>query len=69
MIGSGVFYRRPKLHVLILHMGGELASILRRLDFTWHLNYNGVRNPPAAGLRRTSGRRRASSRQTFWSTA
>ena len=47
MIGSGVFYRRPKLHVLILHMGGELASILRRLDFTWHLNYNGVRNPPA----------------------
>jgi predicted TIM-barrel fold metal-dependent hydrolase len=47
MIVSGVFYRRPKLHVLILHMGGELASILRRLDFTWHLNYNGVRNPPA----------------------
>src|ERR1700720_4001286 len=28
-------------------MGGELASILGRLEFNWHLNYNGVRNPPA----------------------
>ena len=47
MIGSGVFDRHPKLQVLIVHMGGELSSILGRLDFTWHLNYNGVRNPPA----------------------
>ena len=47
MIGSGVFDRHPKLQVLIVHMGGELASILGRLDFTWQLNYKGVRNPPA----------------------
>jgi predicted TIM-barrel fold metal-dependent hydrolase len=47
MIGSGVFDRHPRLQVLIVHMGGELSSILGRLDFTWHLNYNGVRNPPA----------------------
>jgi predicted TIM-barrel fold metal-dependent hydrolase len=47
MIGSGVFDRHPKLQVLIVHMGGGLSSILGRLDFTWHLNYNGVPNPPA----------------------
>jgi predicted TIM-barrel fold metal-dependent hydrolase len=47
MIGSGVFDRHPKLQVLIVHMGGELSSILGRLDFTWQLNYHGVRNPPA----------------------
>ena len=47
MIGSGVFDRHPKLQVLIVHMGGELASVLGRLEFTWRLNYNGVRNPPA----------------------
>jgi predicted TIM-barrel fold metal-dependent hydrolase len=47
MIGSGVFDRHPKLQVLIVHMGGELASVLERLEFTWRLNYNGVRNPPA----------------------
>jgi predicted TIM-barrel fold metal-dependent hydrolase len=47
MIGSGVFDRHPKLQVLIVHMGGALASILGRLDFTWQLNYKGVRNPPA----------------------
>jgi predicted TIM-barrel fold metal-dependent hydrolase len=46
MIGSGVFDRHPNLQVLIVHMGGELASILGRLEFTWRLNYNGVRNPP-----------------------
>ena len=28
-------------------MGGELTSILGRLEFNWHLNYNGIRNPPA----------------------
>ena len=28
-------------------MGGELSSILGRLDFNWRLNYNGVANPPA----------------------
>ena len=47
MIGSGVFDRHPKLQVLIVHMGGELASILGRLNFTWQLNYKGVANPPA----------------------
>ena len=47
MIGSGVLDRHPKLQVLIVHMGGGLASNLGRLEFTWHLNYNGVRNPPA----------------------
>lgn len=47
MIASGVFDRHPKLQVLIVHMGGELASILGRLDFTWRLNYKGVPNPPA----------------------
>jgi predicted TIM-barrel fold metal-dependent hydrolase len=47
MIGSGVFDRHPKLQVLIVHMGGELASVLGRLEFNWNLNYNGVRNPPA----------------------
>nr|WP_175773145.1 amidohydrolase family protein [Paraburkholderia phenazinium] len=38
MIGSGVFDRHPKLQVLIVHMGGGLASILGRLEFNWHLN-------------------------------
>jgi predicted TIM-barrel fold metal-dependent hydrolase len=47
MIGSGVFDRHPKLQVLIVHMGGELPSVLGRLNFTWKLNYHGVRNPPA----------------------
>ncbi len=47
MIGSGLFDRHPKLQVLIVHMGGGLASVLGRLEFNWHLNYNGVRNPPA----------------------
>jgi len=47
MIGAGVFDRHPKLQVMIVHMGGELPSILGRLDFTWHLNYEGVANPPA----------------------
>ena len=45
MIGSGVFDRHPKLQVLIVHMGGELASVLGRLEFTWHLNYNGSPQP------------------------
>jgi hypothetical protein len=47
MIGSGVFDRHPNLQVLVVHMGGGLPSILGRLDFNWHLNYNGVPNPPA----------------------
>jgi predicted TIM-barrel fold metal-dependent hydrolase len=42
MIGSGVFDRHPKLQVLIVHMGGGLASILGRLEFNWHLNYHGI---------------------------
>jgi Amidohydrolase len=47
MIGSGVFDRHPKLQVLVVHVGGGLASILGRLDFNWHLNYDGMSNPPA----------------------
>ena len=47
MIGAGVFDRHPKLQVLVVHMGGGLASILGRLDFNWHLNYIGIPNPPA----------------------
>jgi predicted TIM-barrel fold metal-dependent hydrolase len=47
MIGSGVFDRHAKLQVLVAHMGGALASILGRLDFNWHLNYDGIPNPPA----------------------
>ena len=47
-VDSGVFDRHPKLQVLIVHMGGELASVLGRLDFTWRLNYKGIRNPPAS---------------------
>ena len=27
-------------------MGGDLASILGRLEFNWKLNYNGIPNPP-----------------------
>ncbi|MDY7528905.1 MULTISPECIES: amidohydrolase family protein [unclassified Cryobacterium] len=47
MIGSGVFDRHPNLQVMVVHMGGELPSIIGRLDFTWHLNYEGLTNPPA----------------------
>src|SRR6204780_1728519 len=38
MINSGVFDPHPKLQVLIVHMGGGLASVLGRLEFNWHLN-------------------------------
>lgn len=47
MIASGVFDRHPKLQVLIVHMGGELTSVLGRLEFNWKLNYNGIASPPA----------------------
>ena len=47
MIACGLFDRHPKLQVLIVHMGGELASVLGRLEFNWRLNYKGIRNPPA----------------------
>ena len=47
MIASGVFDRHPKLQVLIVHMGGGLASIVGRLEFNWRLNYKGIKNPPA----------------------
>jgi predicted TIM-barrel fold metal-dependent hydrolase len=47
MIASGLFDRHPKLQVLIVHMGGELPSVLGRLEFNWRLNYKGIRNPPA----------------------
>jgi predicted TIM-barrel fold metal-dependent hydrolase len=47
MIGAGVFDRHPKLQVLIVHLGGGLTSVIGRLDFNWHLNYNGIANPPA----------------------
>jgi predicted TIM-barrel fold metal-dependent hydrolase len=46
MIHSGLFDRHPNLQVLIVHMGGDLASILGRLEFNWKLNYNGIPNPP-----------------------
>jgi predicted TIM-barrel fold metal-dependent hydrolase len=46
MIYSGVFDRHPDLQVMIVHMGGDLASILGRLEFNWKLNYNGIPNPP-----------------------
>jgi predicted TIM-barrel fold metal-dependent hydrolase len=46
MIGSGVFDRHPNLQVLVVHMGGTATSVVGRLDFTWHLNYDGVENPP-----------------------
>jgi predicted TIM-barrel fold metal-dependent hydrolase len=58
MIASGVFDRHPKLQVLIVHMGGGLASILGRLEFNWHLNYNGIPTRRPASLTRTSGRHR-----------
>ena len=38
MIASRVFDWHPKLQVLIVHMSGELAPILGRLDFNWRLN-------------------------------
>jgi predicted TIM-barrel fold metal-dependent hydrolase len=41
-----VFDRHPKLQVPIVHMGGGLTSTIGRLDFNWHLNYNGIANPP-----------------------
>ena len=31
---------------MIVHMGGDSASILGRLEFNWKLNYNGIPNPP-----------------------
>src|SRR5271169_2776086 len=68
MIASGVFDRHPKLQVLIVHMGGGLASILGRLEFNWCLNYNGIRTRRRASLTRTSGRRSTISRPTSWST-
>jgi predicted TIM-barrel fold metal-dependent hydrolase len=46
MIAADVFDRHPKLQVLIVHMGGGLASIVGRLEFCWHLNYDGIKNPP-----------------------
>jgi predicted TIM-barrel fold metal-dependent hydrolase len=66
MIASGVFHRHPKLQVLIVHMGGELASIVGRLEFCGHLNYDGINHPPA-GLTRTRGRQSTISRPTSWS--
>jgi predicted TIM-barrel fold metal-dependent hydrolase len=47
MIASGVFDRHPKPQVLIVHMGGGVASIIGRLEFNWKLNYKGISNPPA----------------------
>ena len=46
MIYAGVFDRYPALQVLFVHMGGDLASVLGRLDFNWRLNYDGIANPP-----------------------
>ena len=50
MIGSGVFDRHPKLQVLIVHLGGGHTSVIGRLDFNWHLNYNGVAGPARQAL-------------------
>ena len=47
MIASGAFDRHTKLQVLVVHTGGGLPSIVGRLEFNWHLNYNGIKNPPA----------------------
>jgi predicted TIM-barrel fold metal-dependent hydrolase len=47
MIACGLFDRHPKLQVLIVQLGGGLTSILGRLEFNWHLNYDGIANPPA----------------------
>jgi predicted TIM-barrel fold metal-dependent hydrolase len=68
IIASGVFDRHPKLQVLIVHMGGELASVLGRLEFNWHLNYNGVRNPPAGRPYTNKRPPSATSRPISWST-
>jgi hypothetical protein len=46
MIACGLFDRHPKLQVLIVQLGGGLTSILGRLEFNWHLNYDGIANPP-----------------------
>src|ERR1700678_374379 len=46
MIYSGVFDRYPKLKVLFVHMGGALAPVICRLDWTWDLNYKGIPSPP-----------------------
>lgn len=40
MVSSGLFDRYRELQVLVFHMGGDLCSILGRLDFCWRLNYN-----------------------------
>jgi predicted TIM-barrel fold metal-dependent hydrolase len=47
VIASGVFDRHPKLEMMVVHMGGDIASIIGRLEFCWKLNYHGVSNPPA----------------------
>src|ERR1700729_694501 len=46
MIGSGVFDRHPNLQVLIVHMGGGLASVLGRRKSNCLLTYKGIRTPP-----------------------
>ena len=69
MIGSGVFDRHPQLQVLIVHMGGELASVLGRLEFTWLPTTRASATRRPAGLTRTSGRHPTTSRPTSWSTA
>jgi predicted TIM-barrel fold metal-dependent hydrolase len=48
MIASGLFDRHPKLQVLLVQYGGALTSVLGRLEFNSHLNYDGVQNPPLA---------------------
>ena len=48
MIACGLFDRHPKLQVLLVQYGGALTSVLGRLEFNWHLNYDGVQNPPLA---------------------
>jgi hypothetical protein len=69
MIGSGVFDRHPKLQVLIVHMGGELASILVASNSLGTSTTMGFATRRSAGLTRTSCRHQIISRPTSWSTA
>ena len=68
MIGSGVFDRYPKLQVLIVHMGGELESILGRLEFTGTSTTKESATHRRAGITRTNARHPTTSRPTSWST-
>ena len=69
MIASGVFDRHPKLQVLIVHMGGGLASIIGASNSVGTSTTTGSRTRRRASLTRTSGRHSTISRPTSWWTA